>query len=204
VKTAEQKAAAKAKKERRAKHAAHQAKHQAKKKAAADAQAAAIVRAKADLEIARPRLTKALAEEFVKLLNAGLPQLEALGYFSPAYSSFSKEQREAWMAEWAADPLMIAAVSAANRGDWPDLSEDQRVEVSLALATNQMAHFLYTRSYHEVMGADFDKWVDARKALQARVDARTGTGESAYEKFLKSLLSQSAAAGPPQLQLVKK
>lgn len=161
---------------------------------------------KADLALVTPpTLTEAVAGDFVRLLGAGLPPLEALAYFTEGYAAFSDDRKAEWLASWLSDPLMGAAVEAWNHGAWDRLSEDQRVEVALAHATNQMAHFLYTRPYHEVNGADLGKWTEARKALQARTDAKTGTGQSAYEKFLATLMNQaSVAAGPPQLALVKK
>jgi hypothetical protein len=185
-------------KARRKKEAARQAAVRAAKKAVT-------AQLTADLKLVEPpTLTAAIASDFVKLLSAGVPGADALAYFAPSHAAFSQQAKGEWLDAWMADPLVLKAVNEWNHGAWETLSEDRRVELALGLATNQMAHFLYTNAYHTVSGADLGKWSEARKALQARIDAKTGTGESAYEKFLKSLLANTAASGPPQLALVKK
>lgn len=154
-----------------------------------------------EAHVLRPVLTAERAEQFVKLVSAGVPPIEVLTMLLPGdLTQIPADVQRHWLDEWLRDPLLTAATSVWNGGAWEDVPEERRVELALAHATNQMAHFLYTHAYHDVFGADLAKWLDARKALQAQVDAKSGTGQSAYDKFLAQILANTAQAGPPQLQ----
>ena len=152
----------------------------------------------AELAVLRPLLTAERAGEFVKIVSAGVPPLEAFR-FHLKLDSIPPQIQQIWLDVWLADPLLTEAANAWNHGAWEDLPEERRVEVALAHATNQMAHFLYTHAFHEVVGAEMTKWMSARGTLQALVEAKSGAGQSAYDKFLAQVLANTAQAGPPQL-----
>ena len=157
-------------------------------------------RDQADLQATRPRVTRERAAEFVKMLSAGLPAMDALLLIVPAYcEKLTPETLKGILAEWMADALVLEAANEWNHGAWQEIDDERREEIALAHAYNQMAHFLYTHTYHECGGNDLKKWADAREALQARVDAKSGAGEGAYEKFLAQILANTAMQGPPQL-----
>lgn len=174
--------------------------HRAKDRAAYARHKAKVAALRAEVEAIRPPVTTARAEDFVKLVSAGLPPLDAfrLG-LSIEVTHVPEAVQQGWLDEWLSDPLVTEAANAWNHGAWEDLPEARRVEVALAHATNQMAHFLYTHAFHDVGGAELAKWGEARKTLQALLDAKSGTGQSAYDKFLAQILTDTAKAGPPQL-----
>ena len=157
-------------------------------------------RASAAIATQRPPLTKERAVDFVKLLSAGLPQLDALSFFAPDYYAVLSEiDRRQWLQDWLNSALVTDAVTEWNKGKWEDLDDDTRQEKAIELAYNQMAYFLYAHSYHDVGGPDLKKWNDALAAIQQRVDAKSGQAVGAYDRFMQQLASDLKLGTPPQL-----
>lgn len=187
---------------------ANQAERQAAKQRQLDALAegrkkgASLAPGKVKIPANEPRLTPDLAYELVKLLHAGLPQLQAMAYLVPEYDrGVSKTLRIGWRRRWMNDPLLLDAAKRLNGGEWVSLDAERRLEIALDKHYAELAYFLYTHDYADLEEVDLKKADVAREALAAKLNAAESEGDDApWTRFVRDLMEgKVAAVRPPQL-----
>lgn len=151
-----------------------------------------------------PKLTATYAYEFVKLLHAGIPPLQALSYFAPKhYAALLPKDRATWLAKWLNARLLVDATTTFNKAKWQDLDKDSRLTIALDKHMAELAYFLYTSNYQDVEGQDLKKSIDARTAILTYVKEGDGDSDTPFMKAMKDLLAGridgQVTSGPPQM-----
>lgn len=141
-----------------------------------------------------PPLSPDFAREFVKLLHAGIPSLDALGYFAPAhFASLSINSRKEWLSRWQNSPIMAKAASAFAGGNWQDLDKDARLQLALDKHMAELAYFLYTADYAKSEGLDYKKLTDARTAIMQMMSEGEGDTDTPFMRAMRELMEGKVA-----------
>lgn len=150
-----------------------------------------------DRQRAVPQLTPEIAHELALMLHAGLEPFDALHYILPDIDS---ERLISVAKLWAKSAALFDAVNELNGGAWQTLEPQKRYEIALDKHYAELARFLYTRSYADLVGKEFDKAVEARRALEAKIAGRSGSDDP-LTKFARHVLGKMTSDDrlPPQL-----
>ena len=147
-----------------------------------------------------PQLTSALADAFIKIVNAGIPALTAVAYCA---SDVPYERHPIVLAAWLNDPLLLKSAADFNGGEWQDLAPDDRLDIALDKHFAELAYYLWSHNYASAEGVELTKAIEARKAI---VEKLKGVGEgddTPFVKAMRDLVSGAISeATPPQLGVV--
>lgn len=162
------------------------------------------VRVRSDVEAVRPQsrrpeLTKDVAFQFVRILGAGIPALDALIYFAPEhFALIDDKQRLDWLTAWSTSPLTVRALNTLNGAAWEDLDKDKRLELALDKTLAGLAYFLYTHDYAMVDGVELKKHDAARKDLMEWLKVRsTGDEDAPWIKAMREIVEGKVHDGKP-------
>lgn len=153
-----------------------------------------------------PLCTVKLSQVFAQLLNAGCPQLQAIGYMFP---HLTKTVMTETTRRWVSDPLVTIAVEELQGGAFISLPPERRYELALQKHLSELAFFLHANNYNDAVNKDvLEMFKQAREVLKAEL--KGGTDESdpmqAFARFAlemaKAHVLDKAAASPtaPALQ----
>ena len=132
-------------------------------------------------------LTKKEAEQFVMMVLSGAPVPEVVRYFcDPSLTDAELVQYEE---QWPIQPEVLAVMERMTGGTWHKMSDEERLDTSLAKHYNEMAYFLWTTNYASSAGADKLKADTCRQAIEAKVAGMAGR-ESPLAQFYHDLLSR--------------
>lgn len=139
---------------------------------------------------ARPELTKDVAEQFVKVLAAGVPAADALVYFAPEhFAAITPEQIATWQRQWLTAPIVVRAFNAFNGGAWEELDKVRRLELAVDRTLAELAYFLYTHNYQDCYGIELTKHDAARKDLMAFIKAQSsGDDDAPWVKAMREII----------------
>lgn len=135
-------------------------------------------------------LTPSRASAFVKLMHAGLPADQAVGYILPD----CKEPRKL-ASTWANNPLTLDATVAFNKGAWEELEPESRLILARDKFLAEQAYFLYTHSFGTLADEDRGK---AKYAYESICEYLKGLEsiDDPIAKFLSEMKLTVEKAGP--------
>lgn len=142
------------------------------------------------IQTRRPELTKDTAEQFVRVLAAGVPAADALVYFAPEhFAAITPEQIATWQRDWLTAHIVIRAFNSLNGGAWETLDKDRRLELAVDKTLAELAYFLYTHNYQECYGIELTKHDAARKDLMTYIKARSsGDDDAPWIKAMREIV----------------
>ena len=134
------------------------------------------------------KLTTREAAQFASMVLSGAPAGEVVRYFWPANTS--EDLLAASEDEWPMQPEVLEALQQQTGGmPWHQLSDDQRLDLSLKKHYNEMAYFLWTTNYAECGGSEKMKSDTCRQAIETKVAGMAGR-ESPLAQFYHDLLTR--------------
>lgn len=150
-------------------------------------------------------LDQSRALSFVKLIYAGLPPRDAVGFILPD-APIAKRQDIA--SEWANSPLTLAATQLFTEGvAWEELSPDARLTLARDKFLAENAYVLYTNSLHTALtdekapiGAGALR--SAYTTIVNHLDSRGKGDDDPTDAFLKGLVDGRIPLDQPIAQLV--
>lgn len=116
--------------------------------------------------------SKEEAHQFALMLQSGLPGRDAITYFFP--DEGDSQILASALKQWLASPSVKAAIVKLQGKSWQDMTLDERIQTAIDLHYNQLATFLYSHNYCELMGADRQKADICRAALEAKIAGNAG------------------------------
>jgi hypothetical protein len=133
-------------------------------------------------------LTKREAKEFASIILSGAPVAEAVRYFVD--EAVSEERLLEYEEAWPSQPAVMGALQQMTGGaPWNEMTDDQRLDVSLTKHYNEMAYFLWTTNYAEIGGSEKMKADTCRQSIEAKVAGMAGR-ESPLAQFYHDLLTR--------------
>lgn len=152
----------------------------------------------------RPELTRDVAEQFVKVLAAGVPATDALVYFAPEhFAAQTPEQIATWQRQWLTSNIVIRAFNSFNGGAWEELDKDRRLELSVDKTLAELAYFLYTHNYQDCYGIELTKHDAARKDLMAYVKAKSsGDDDAPWIKAMREIIEGKIHENKPSRDIL--
>lgn len=115
--------------------------------------------------------TKIEAHQFALMLGSGMPGIDVLAYFLPELGATDLKQE---LARWLATPVVRASILAQMGKSWQDMTLDERITFSVDKHYSEMAYFLYSHNYSQLMGPDRQKADICRQALEAKIAGNAG------------------------------
>ena len=137
-------------------------------------------------------LTQQEAEQFVMMVLSGAPVSEVVRYFWD--EPLSDEELLVYEEAWPSQPEVLVVMERMTGGTWHRMSDEKRLDASLAKHYNEMAYFLWTTNYASSAGADKLKADTCRQAIEAKVAGMAGR-ESPLAQFYHDLLSRYEQQG---------
>ena len=138
-------------------------------------------------------LTATEAKELASMILSGAPVGEAVRYFRVA--ELPEETLIACVELWPVQPEVLQALEQQTGGvPWHQLTDDQRLDISIRKHYNEMAYFLWTTNYTECDGASKLKSDTCRQAIEAKVAGMAGK-ESPLASFYHDLLQRYEQQG---------
>lgn len=122
------------------------------------------------------------------MLASGAPAREAIRYFLPEEDVLSGRQVDELAARWLADKEVQRRVVALQGRDWTELSLEEKMRLSVDKHYVEMAYFLYSRNYVELVGPEKAKADTCRTALEQKL-AGTAGKLNAVEQFWSDVSS---------------
>jgi hypothetical protein len=105
------------------------------------------------------------------MMNAGMPSLDALRYFFPDSTEIEvKEAHKAWMKSRELEK----AILTVQGKPWQEMNLDERIRFAIDKHYSEMAYFLYSHNYAELVGGDKTKADTCRQALEAKLAGSAG------------------------------
>ena len=139
------------------------------------------------------RLTKREATDLAAMILSGAPITEAVRYFWD--EEMPEETLIACEELWPVQPEVLQALEQQTGGvPWHQLTDDQRLDISIRKHYNEMAYFLWTTNYTECDGASKLKSDTCRQAIEAKVAGMAGK-ESPLASFYHDLLQRYEQQG---------
>lgn len=144
--------------------------------------------------------TPAQAAKFVKLLNAGVPALDAIRYVLPQIADADCDAR---LALWSTSTALADANAQTTGGAWEDLDPDVRIALALDKHHAELAYFLYTHRFDSSTDpSTARKMEEARTALAAQQKGNAPADDSPWSRFVSEQIDSErthADLGPPTL-----
>ncbi len=130
-----------------------------------------------------PPPTDDQALQFAIMLAAGLPALDALGYF---VEYEEPDLLAKTLRIWQKARSTRRAMMSLQKRPWAEMSLDERMEAALSQHYNGLAYMLYTLHYQDSDKETKAKLDEARKAIEARLAGNAGKGD-ALSRFFDDL-----------------
>lgn len=131
--------------------------------------------------------SKEQARHFALMLNAGMPAIDAIGYFLPEDELLADEAPKV-LARWLKSPLVQSAIVTLQGAPWQSMTPEARVKFAIDKHYNELAYFLYSHNYAEISGADKLKADTCRSVLEAKLAGTSGK-LNAIDAFYADLLA---------------
>ena len=139
------------------------------------------------------RLTKREATDLAAMILSGAPITEAVRYFWD--EEMPEETLIAGEDLWPVQPEVLQALEQQTGGvPGHQLTDDERLDISIRKHYNEMAYFLWTTNYTECDGASKLKSDTCRQAIEAKVAGMAGK-ESPLASFYHDLLQRYEQQG---------
>ena len=137
------------------------------------------------------------ANQFAIMLASGAPAREAIRYFLPAEEDgevLTGKQIDSLASRWLADREVERVYHTLTGGEWTSLSPEQKIRAAIDKHYVEMAYFLYSRNYVDLIGPEKAKADTCRAALEAKL-AGTAGKLSAVEQFWSDVTSGKIKLG---------
>jgi len=112
------------------------------------------------------------AHQFALMLHSGMPAVDAIQYFFPDETETGVIN--AALKEWVKSGAVQRAVLALQGKAWQDMSLDEKISLSIDKHYAELAYFLYSHNYSQLVGADRQKADICRASLEARIAGTAG------------------------------
>ncbi len=116
--------------------------------------------------------TKETAMQFALMMDAGMPAVEAIRYFAPPDTLQGDMPDLA--RRWQSDPLVDQAVLTIQGKEWQEMTPMEKIQFAIDKHYTEMAYFLYSRNYVELVSSDQMKADICRKTLEAKLAGTSG------------------------------
>ena len=117
------------------------------------------------------------------MLQAGVPSKEAIMYF------FEDEAAAVhYHDRWMRSKFLKEEVNKLQGKAWQEISTDERISRAVDKHYNEMAWYLYSRNYVDLIGADRAKADTCRQALEVKLAGNAGKG-TPIEQFWNDVRS---------------
>jgi hypothetical protein len=132
------------------------------------------------------------ARQFALMIQTGVPAADAMRYFLPDGESADPKLLQQAGERWLRDPAVRAAQVALNKGEWSDLTPEDRIKLALEKHYNEMAYFLYTTNYGELDGPRKSKADSCRDSLERKLAGMSGKMD-ALTRFYEDMIVKARA-----------
>jgi hypothetical protein len=129
------------------------------------------------------------AIQLAKLLLAGIPFSEAMGYIDETFPLMTDKQRQFCERRWMNSPILLEENSKLIGGQWQNLDKDARLQLAFDKHMAELAYLLYSRSYITADGVDARKIDSARAALMEYLSDGGTDPHSAFRRAIEDLLT---------------
>lgn len=131
--------------------------------------------------------TKEQAQQFALMLSSGMPSRDAIRYFLPegeVTEGMIARQHDVWMRS----KEVSAAVQALQGRPWQEMRVEERIKLAIEKHYSEMAYFLYSHNYAELVGAEKQKADTCRNALEVKLAGLAGKLDP-LSRFYDDLIS---------------
>lgn len=144
-------------------------------------------------QLERPTLEE--AHSFAVMIDAGLPEEQAIRYF---YEAADPAEIKAELARWLRSTRVRRAQADLQGKSWQDMTLEERIDTGLTRHYNGLAWFLYARNYSDANQTEKAKLDTARSALEAKRAGQAGAADplSRFFEDLKAGRLQLQQSGP--------
>src|SRR3990167_1242496 len=118
-----------------------------------------------------PSPTRSEALQYALMLGSGMPPLDILTYFYPDLAPIDLKGE---LDRWNRSHNVRAAILAQMGRAWQDMTLDERIAFAIDKHYSEMAYFLYSHNYAQLVGADKQKADTCRQALEAKLAGMAG------------------------------
>lgn len=134
-----------------------------------------------------PKMTEENALVFAQLLYAGCPAETAVLYM---WKDAVPELAAGVAREWLRDRLVLLAVEQLNGGQWIQLDDKKRYELSLRKVLAEMAFYIWNTNFSEIRDkVDLEKHAQARQTLKAEISGVSDDDPmSAFARFATEIM----------------
>lgn len=115
--------------------------------------------------------TKIEALQFALMLASGMPQIDVIAYFFP---DLTPTDLKVELDRWTQAPTVRTAILAQMGKAWQDMSLEERIQFAIDKHYSEMAYFLYSHNYSQLVGNDRQKADICRSALEAKIAGTAG------------------------------
>jgi len=116
--------------------------------------------------------TKLEAQQFALMVQSGLPQKDVIQYFFP--DETDSKVLLGILKEWLQAPTVATATLQLMGKAWQEMTNEERILFAIDKHYNEMATFLYSHNYCELVGNDRQKADICRAALEAKIAGTAG------------------------------
>lgn len=130
--------------------------------------------------------THETALEFALLLSTGVPSHEAIRYFAPDDTPPPElaRQHEHWVGSHAVRQAIVKLQGKA----WQEMEPMERLKIAVEKHYAELAYFLYSHNYSDLMGAEKTKADTCREAIERKISGTAGK-DDAFSRYLTDVMS---------------
>lgn len=147
--------------------------------------------------------SKDQALQFAIMLSSGLPGPDAIRYFLPEGEDLTPGVIKSYLDKWTSSPTVQAAIVELQGGPWQSMTLDERCRFVVDKTYTEMAYYLYSHNYAELVGADRQKADTCRTVLETKLAGMAGK-LGAVEQFWADLASGKVKLAGAGAQIVTK
>lgn len=115
--------------------------------------------------------SKEQAHQFALMLGGGMPPIEAIRYFAP---DLTPDELGGICKVWMNSSQVGRAILQLQGKEWQEMSLEERIQYSINKHYTEMAYFLYSHNYAQLVGADKQKADTCRQTLEAKIAGMSG------------------------------
>lgn len=124
--------------------------------------------------------TKDAALQFAIILSSGMPSIEAILYFAPDLEGAElKGLHDRWM---RADNVRKAILTVQGK-PWEKMTLEERIRFAIDKNYSEMAYFLYSHNYNDLVGNEKQKADTCRTVLEQKLAGMAGKMDSLMQFF---------------------
>lgn len=116
--------------------------------------------------------TKETALQFALMMDAGMPASEAIKYF--AGDDILSADIPKLAKQWQSHKLVSEAILTIQGKAWQDMTPMEKIQFAVDKHYTEMAYFLYSRNYVDLVSSDQMKADICRKTLEAKLAGTSG------------------------------